>query len=468
MAFGSLLRRLGYAKLDDYGLVLTAEGRVLSTRPTVLDDGLGGKIVGWREGDLAAMELSHWEPSPAARPAKPASPLAPTVPQMIHAGAPVAPMVMSPSGRTNAATVPPPVPAKRALPGMTAPMAAQAPIAPTAPAPIANAAPPMTAAVAVAQSLTPIAAPIPAATKRPPTPLPLETSQVPRMESQSDVEPPEDEWEWQIAVARARAAAEWAEEEASKIAATPSRQMMPAAAPSAPPPRMMPAATPSPIAASPSAPIIAQHPVAQPPARPKRESQITGTSTTVALPSAQTAMLAANRAQRDVESSTQSALAAADRAHREVATQSGLTPRAPIVAQPRTKAPTHQTFSARAPLVGKNEPAPLPPAETQPVPRVSAESAYGRPALRPKRATSPGFAQVTNQNTARTATHEIPRVRFPSATPATVPSHMLEEDFVGEDNTSVTAPLVDDDATRPGLLLPSPASTSRRVAAKER
>ena len=45
---------------DRYGLVLTPDGRILSMRPAVLDDGLGGKIVGWHDGDLAAMELEHW------------------------------------------------------------------------------------------------------------------------------------------------------------------------------------------------------------------------------------------------------------------------------------------------------------------------------------------------------------------------------------------------------------------------
>lgn len=59
-AIEALFRRFGYAKLDRYGLVLTPEERVLSTRPAVLDDGLGGKIVGWVEGDLAAMELDRW------------------------------------------------------------------------------------------------------------------------------------------------------------------------------------------------------------------------------------------------------------------------------------------------------------------------------------------------------------------------------------------------------------------------
>lgn len=75
-SFSKLLRRLGYVKLDQYGLVLTPEDRVMATRPTVLDDGLGGKIVGWVEGDLAAMELESWAPmgSKAAKPAPPPLP----------------------------------------------------------------------------------------------------------------------------------------------------------------------------------------------------------------------------------------------------------------------------------------------------------------------------------------------------------------------------------------------------------
>ncbi len=66
-AISNLLSRLGYVKLARYGLVLTPEGRIMSLRPVVLDDGLGGRIVGWPDGDLAAMELQKWEP---ARPAK--------------------------------------------------------------------------------------------------------------------------------------------------------------------------------------------------------------------------------------------------------------------------------------------------------------------------------------------------------------------------------------------------------------
>lgn len=68
-AFDALLKRFGFVKLSRYGLVLTSEGRIMSLRPAILDDGLGGRIVGWRDGDLAAMELQKWEPArPAAKP----------------------------------------------------------------------------------------------------------------------------------------------------------------------------------------------------------------------------------------------------------------------------------------------------------------------------------------------------------------------------------------------------------------
>src|SRR6185312_4149149 len=78
-AIHNLLARMGYVKLDRYGLLLTSEGRILSSRPAVLDDGLGGRIVGWEEGDLAAMELERWAPMlPAGKPdpaaAKPVRP----------------------------------------------------------------------------------------------------------------------------------------------------------------------------------------------------------------------------------------------------------------------------------------------------------------------------------------------------------------------------------------------------------
>jgi len=92
-AIENFLRRWGYAKPNRYGLLLTPEGRVMSTRPSVLDDGLGGRIVGWQDGDLAAMELGHWDeigkapariapPPPLPRPpVKASTPKAPPPPR---------------------------------------------------------------------------------------------------------------------------------------------------------------------------------------------------------------------------------------------------------------------------------------------------------------------------------------------------------------------------------------------------
>ena len=69
-ALANLMKRFGFVQLSRYGLVLTPEGRIMSLRPAVLDDGLGGRIVGWTDGDLAAMELQKWEPArPAPKPA---------------------------------------------------------------------------------------------------------------------------------------------------------------------------------------------------------------------------------------------------------------------------------------------------------------------------------------------------------------------------------------------------------------
>lgn len=59
--FRHLLQRLGFVKLERYGLVLTPEGRVLSTHSKVLDDGSGGRIVGWRDDDPAMSELQPME-----------------------------------------------------------------------------------------------------------------------------------------------------------------------------------------------------------------------------------------------------------------------------------------------------------------------------------------------------------------------------------------------------------------------
>ncbi|HEX3473559.1 MAG TPA: hypothetical protein VHT91_00885 [Kofleriaceae bacterium] len=112
-----LLQRWGFVKLRSYGLELTADGRILSTRPAVLDDGTGGPIVGWQDGDVSIWKLSRWSggsrvgsevasgviqapaaPAPAARPAIPASseasaapsrPSAPVIPAGVAGEPPV-------------------------------------------------------------------------------------------------------------------------------------------------------------------------------------------------------------------------------------------------------------------------------------------------------------------------------------------------------------------------------------------
>lgn len=84
--FQHLLQRWGFVKLRRYGLELTPDGRILSNRRVVLDDGTGGRIVGWRDADVAISQLSAWSdsetpraavaapvavPRPAAPPARP-------------------------------------------------------------------------------------------------------------------------------------------------------------------------------------------------------------------------------------------------------------------------------------------------------------------------------------------------------------------------------------------------------------
>ena len=104
-ALDSLLKRFGFVRIARYGLVLTPEGRIMSLRPAVLEDGLGGRIVGWPDGDLAAMELQKWEPArPAPLPAvatrlavrPPAIPLPKPAPVAAPKPAPIAAPVAAP------------------------------------------------------------------------------------------------------------------------------------------------------------------------------------------------------------------------------------------------------------------------------------------------------------------------------------------------------------------------------------
>jgi len=185
-AIDRLMKKLGYVKLSAFGLVLTPEGRVLSMRPAVLDDGLGGKIVGWQDGDLAAAELERWGAAPAPQPARPAAKpavatrVAPPIPQ------PTAQMVVREA----------PVPASVApIPTLIRPAAPAKPVARVAP--VDNVAP------------QPVAE--------------------------------EDDWEWTIAIARARAAAEEAEDAAVSAAAASKKVTSIAAGPAKP--KFVPATT---------------------------------------------------------------------------------------------------------------------------------------------------------------------------------------------------------------------------------
>lgn len=183
-AFEDFLKKQGYVKLDRYGLVLTPDDRILSTRPAVLDDGLGGKIVGWSDGDLAAAELEQWgAPAKKAPAPKPAA--------------------AKPVAANGGVQVAAPTRPSRPLPGV-APMTALPGVAPMTTLPgVAPIAAPMVAA--------PIAAPLapparmPAATIPPPiAAMPAPVTQASQVAAEPVVE--EDEWEWEIAMARARAA----------------------------------------------------------------------------------------------------------------------------------------------------------------------------------------------------------------------------------------------------------------------
>ncbi|MEO8840658.1 MAG: hypothetical protein ABI591_07855 [Kofleriaceae bacterium] len=347
MAISSLMRRLGFVRLDAYGLVLTPEDRILSTRSTVLDDGLGQKIVGWQEADLAAMELERWTPAPVAPRSATAKPAA-----MPRAKPPTTPPVLT----------------QRPLPGMTT-----APVRP----------------VAVAQPLG-TAAP---AQRRPPTPIPLETMPMARVADPTEVGEDGDEWEWEIAVARARAAAEWAEEAAQQIAAT---------APAPQPPIRKQRAT-SPIA------IVAE---------PKLKDW-----------SPETEPL------NTIEPWDNTA--------------------PPVRVMPRLKSPTPAKPIV---MIATHTPPPLPPA---PLPPVSMLTML--PSVSPRAPLQPIVTPRTRSTTGQLPAMTAPR-RFPRATPATTPDARM--DRIGED-TQVNAAAANDDATRPGLLLPS-ASSTRRVAAKQR
>ena len=172
-AIQHLLERMGYVKLDRYGLLLTPEGRILSSRPAILDDGLGGRIVGWDEGDLAAMELERWVPAQPPRKPTRLAPKRATARAVAVATAP---------------TLPPP-------PRPPVPLAAKG-VAPAAPV---------------------AAAPEPARPAHVAVPVVFALTGTPAVEAAGEEPQDDDEWEWTIAVARARAAAD----EAERAAAAP-------------------------------------------------------------------------------------------------------------------------------------------------------------------------------------------------------------------------------------------------------
>jgi hypothetical protein len=215
--FRRLLERWGFVKLGRYGLVRTPDDRIVSTRPVALDDGAGGRIVGWRDNDLAMAELAPWQPEHG------------------HVHAPAQPHVQfaaRPPVIAPARVVPPLPPARPAIPQPSGPAQVRGPALPGAVLP---------AAVAPETAVD------------------------------------EDDWEWTIALARARAAAEELptppEEvqtevaapamEATKVGPAPrlrkTRQMPAASAPSTPAAvsSSVPAAAPSMPVAPPSTPAIA-------------------------------------------------------------------------------------------------------------------------------------------------------------------------------------------------------------------
>ena len=222
-AINRLLKRWGYARLDEFGLLLTADDRIVATRPMVLDDGLGAPVVGWRDGDLAAIELAPWTRPADQRPSQPRAQRPASTAQRM---------------RVPAASMPPASPAQPAIAAPAEPVAvadlAQPAIAdPVAPAAAADLAPPAVAAPAApvaaldlaqpaipAPIAVPVAPAVAASLARPAIAAPIEPAHAATADPAPRVAAPpieaepvdEDEWEWEIAVARARIAAQWTEE----------------------------------------------------------------------------------------------------------------------------------------------------------------------------------------------------------------------------------------------------------------
>src|SRR5262252_3070373 len=83
----NLMERWGFVKLSRYGLVLTPEGRIISMRPATLGGQDTSRLVGWREDDFPALDLSSWDASPQPQPAPAARPVA-VVPRVATPPAP--------------------------------------------------------------------------------------------------------------------------------------------------------------------------------------------------------------------------------------------------------------------------------------------------------------------------------------------------------------------------------------------
>jgi hypothetical protein len=180
-AINRLLKRWGYVRLDEYGLLLTPDGRIVATRPAVLDDGRGARVVGWRDGDLAGLELEPWRSAPKRAAPRPA-----------------APKPAAPRPAASAPPIPAPVTAS-APPSIPRPVVAPEPVAmavlDAGPARRADADPPPPAAPAPPVASDPSVASDPVVI-------------VPPISVDVPAEPAEDdEWDWEIALARARAAA---------------------------------------------------------------------------------------------------------------------------------------------------------------------------------------------------------------------------------------------------------------------
>lgn len=163
-----LLERLGFVRLRDFGLILTADRRIVTTRE-VLDDGFGNTIVGWEDSDLAAVELK-----------KRRAPTSPSAANVTFRPLP---------------PPPPPVPTKLGVVKQsTAPMQAQAP-APKLPPPAA----PKPSPVPFLSNTVAYPVSNPAL----PNDTEIVSVCVTHVPSGDDDFVKEDEWDWQIARARA-------------------------------------------------------------------------------------------------------------------------------------------------------------------------------------------------------------------------------------------------------------------------